>query len=224
MPSYRSVPPQLVGGALCIDFINTVTWRGDPVDCGERLTSFDELLIWAGAARAVGRDQLPEIAAAAGASPGRAARALAEAVALREALARLFAGKSRTSPIDLATLNGILRETPRRATVKRASTGFQWDDSGASDPLRRIIASVALSAAGLLTSEELRRVRTCNDARCGWLFLDNSRTARRRWCDMRTCGNRAKARLHYRRVRTSSGRARSVARGRNRVRPISRKR
>ena len=38
--SYREEPPELVGGALCLDFLNTVSWRGDPVDCGDRLTSF----------------------------------------------------------------------------------------------------------------------------------------------------------------------------------------
>jgi len=36
---------------------------------------------------------------------------------------------------------------------------------------------------------------------CGWLFLDETRNRSRRWCSMKDCGNRAKARRHYRRRR-----------------------
>ncbi|TIU06903.1 MAG: CGNR zinc finger domain-containing protein, partial [Mesorhizobium sp.] len=32
--------------------------------------------------------------------------------------------------------------------------------------------------------------------RCGWLFLDTSRGGKRRWCSMRTCGNREKVSRH----------------------------
>jgi predicted RNA-binding Zn ribbon-like protein len=62
---------------------------------------------------------------------------------------------------------------------------------------------VARSAADLLTSaEELARVGQCADDRgCGWLFFDTSRNHSRRWCAMKDCGNRAKARRHYRRQR-----------------------
>jgi len=61
---------------------------------------------------------------------------------------------------------------------------------------------VAWSAADLLTSGRVARVRACADRRCGWMFLDASRSRRRRWCSMEACGNRAKARRHYRRQRT----------------------
>jgi predicted RNA-binding Zn ribbon-like protein len=60
---------------------------------------------------------------------------------------------------------------------------------------------IARSAAELLTSETLSRVRECGGATCTWLFLDASRNRSRRWCSMESCGNRAKARRHYRRRR-----------------------
>jgi len=60
---------------------------------------------------------------------------------------------------------------------------------------------VVHDAAGLLTSEKLDRVEECADDRCGWLFLDVSRNRSRRWCAMEDCGNRAKARRHYKRKR-----------------------
>ncbi|MGH7448040.1 MAG: CGNR zinc finger domain-containing protein, partial [Longimicrobiales bacterium] len=44
---------------------------------------------------------------------------------------------------------------------------------------------------------ELDRVKLCGNDACAWLFIDVSRNRSRRWCDMKDCGNRAKARRHY---------------------------
>jgi predicted RNA-binding Zn ribbon-like protein len=41
------------------------------------------------------------------------------------------------------------------------------------------------------------RIGICEGGLCGWLFLDESRGKRRRWCDMNDCGGRAKARRYY---------------------------
>jgi predicted RNA-binding Zn ribbon-like protein len=57
------------------------------------------------------------------------------------------------------------------------------------------------AAVELLTSEDIMRVRTCADETCAWLFLDRTKNQRRRWCDMKTCGNRVKARRHYERLK-----------------------
>jgi predicted RNA-binding Zn ribbon-like protein len=56
---------------------------------------------------------------------------------------------------------------------------------------------VAWSAARLLTSAEVARVRTCANEDWGWLFVDRSRRGNRRWCDMGECGSRDKARRYY---------------------------
>ena len=45
------------------------------------------------------------------------------------------------------------------------------------------------------------RFRTCANDTCRWSFYDASPTGRRRWCDMRTCGNRAKAARHRERAK-----------------------
>ncbi|MCB0153982.1 MAG: CGNR zinc finger domain-containing protein, partial [Anaerolineae bacterium] len=58
------------------------------------------------------------------------------------------------------------------------------------------------SAAELLTSDRLNRVGQCAGESCGWLFLDTTRNHSRRWCEMEHCGNRAKAKRHYRRRTT----------------------
>jgi predicted RNA-binding Zn ribbon-like protein len=56
---------------------------------------------------------------------------------------------------------------------------------------------IAQSAADLMTSDKRNSVRQCGADDCAWLFLDESRNHSRRWCDMKTCGNRQKARRHY---------------------------
>jgi predicted RNA-binding Zn ribbon-like protein len=53
----------------------------------------------------------------------------------------------------------------------------------------------------LLTAPELQRVRACPGlGDCGWLFLDTSKSGRRRWCSMEGCGSRAKMRRYYART------------------------
>jgi predicted RNA-binding Zn ribbon-like protein len=94
----------------------------------------------------------------------------------------------------LRHLNDELAHRPREITD--GARGLAWAPL-ADD----VLAPVVWSAAELLTSGPLERVRECpGDDTCGWLFLDTSRNGSRRWCDMRTCGNRAKARRHYCRV------------------------
>ena len=70
--------------------------------------------------------------------------------------------------------------------------------------LDTVLWPIAKSAADLLTSDRLACVRECAAQNCGWLFMDNSPNQRRRWCNMKICGNRAKARRHYERNRTST--------------------
>ena len=68
-----------------------------------------------------------------------------------------------------------------------------------------MLGPVARSAAELLTSDRLDRLRQCESEKgCGWLFVDGSRNRSRRWCDMSDCGNRAKARRFHRRHRRGS--------------------
>jgi predicted RNA-binding Zn ribbon-like protein len=73
--------------------------------------------------------------------------------------------------------------------------------------LERPLWPILRSAADLLTSPEVHAVKECGSDRCSWLFVDRSRTHRRRWCDMKSCGNRAKARRHYQKTRAQAVRS-----------------
>jgi predicted RNA-binding Zn ribbon-like protein len=87
-----------------------------------------------------------------------------------------------------------------RSRLIPIKNGFTWDTNGKKDELDWMLKPVVRSAAELLTSDELTRVKECADDKgCGWLFLDKSRNRSRRWCDMKDCGNRAKAKRFYER-------------------------
>jgi predicted RNA-binding Zn ribbon-like protein len=197
-PSYAEKPPKLVGGSLCVDFINTVGWRGRPEAPEERLTSYAELAAWAGHAGALPAGAVGRLVADAGRRPDAAARVLADAIALREALARLFTAPARR---DLARLNDLLARAPARDAIVAGAGGYGWRDPGAGDALERPLWPVVWDAAALLTSDRRAWVRTCDDPECAWMFVDLSRARTRRWCSMADCGNRAKARRHYARQR-----------------------
>lgn len=48
----------------------------------------------------------------------------------------------------------------------------------------------------------LERVRQCAHEECILYFLDLSKSGKRKWCSMETCGNRKKAAKHYHKVKS----------------------
>ena len=96
---------------------------------------------------------------------------------------------------DVRALNGALSTAFAHLRVATSTGGFAWEWAEGDQPLERMLWPVVRSAAELLTSDKLSLVKQC--AGCGWLFVDRSRNHSRRWCDMRYCGNRAKARRFY---------------------------
>jgi predicted RNA-binding Zn ribbon-like protein len=193
---------EISGGALCLDLTNTVSNRGtEPI---ERLVGYGDLVDWARQAGAADDGEARALRRRAAAEPDAAAAVLARARALREALYALFsaaaAGRPGPEPA-LAVLNAELPAALARRRLARDGAAYRWRDAAGEDgpPLDAPLAPAVRSAAELLTSDELALVRECAADTCGWLFLDRSRNRSRRWCDMKVCGNRAKARRHYRR-------------------------
>jgi len=80
---------------------------------------------------------------------------------------------------------------------------------------REVIELVAEALARVVGEEDTSRLRICANDSCRWAFHDNSPTGRRRWCDMSSCGNRAKAARHRARVRASAGAAASPRKSAN---------
>jgi predicted RNA-binding Zn ribbon-like protein len=202
---------KLLGGRLSLDFVNTADWHASdhPV---QFLTSYSDLVAWSQHVGILTDHQVQRLLKEATRRPVDATAVLERAIALREAIYRIFSAISHGRPpqaADLATFNAELSRALAQSRIvstlqqaqDTAAEGFAWDWAGAEDALDWMLWPVVHDVAGLLTSEELDRVGQCADDRCGWLFLDTSRNRSRRWCSMQDCGNRAKARRHYRRKR-----------------------
>src|SRR5262245_37580636 len=194
---------------LCLAFANTAGWHASeqPV---EWLVDYERLVEFGRDAGTLDAATGQRLLEAARTRTADADRALRHAVALREAVYRLFsaiAAGTRPAAPDLDTLNAALADALPRVALARRGDGLAAIWTGTGDELDRPLWPVALSAAGLLLSDELHpRVRKCANHPCGWLFVDRSRSRTRRWCAMEGCGNRVKARRHYARRRAEEAR------------------
>ena len=198
---------QLVAGHPALDFVNTVDWRWDPLRRKDLLDGLEDLVAWARQAGMVTAAEARAFTATGPRDAGSATRTLGRARRLREALGRIFeaaANDARPAPRDLRLFNAFLTAALRRRRVAPRGTGYEWSWAAANTPaLDTLLSPVVLAAAELLTSPQRLKIRACAAEDCGWLFLDSSRSGRRRWCTMQSCGNRAKARRFYARAAAS---------------------
>jgi predicted RNA-binding Zn ribbon-like protein len=199
----QAVAFDLSAGHLSLDFANTLDDRpGDSPQ--EYLNSYDDLLAWSRQAQTISDSEAQRLREQAEKHPVEASNVLQKAIVLREALFRTFRSVAQgASPEDedLAMLNSALSEAMCHVCIVPQTGGFQWDWTTGPENLDRVLWPVVRSAANLLTSDELSETRVCASENCDWLFLDTSKNHSRRWCNMKTCGNRAKARRHYERTR-----------------------
>ena len=192
----------LIGGRLCLDYANTVSTRTGPVH-HEYLTSYADLLEWSRHAGTLADRDAQQLGRQAARRPAEAAAVLKQAIAVRETIYRIFsaiAHQRAPAKADVATLNAALAQALSRLRVLPSGESFEWQWVQDSRALDIMLWPVVRSAADLLTSTDLRRVRQCARREgCDWLFVDTSKNQSRRWCSMSTCGSRAKARRYYQR-------------------------
>jgi predicted RNA-binding Zn ribbon-like protein len=174
---------KLLGGKLCLDFINTLDWRGTekPV---EFLNTYHDLVVWSRHAGVCTIQDSRQLSAMAKQSETMAKKIHLRALSIREIMYRIFSAISQNknpSKEDLTGFNQQLSASMQGSQIVRI----------------KIFNPIVRSAAELLVSADLQNIKSCADPACGWLFLDTSRNKRRRWCDMRDCGNRAKASRFY---------------------------
>jgi predicted RNA-binding Zn ribbon-like protein len=198
---------KLEAGRLCLDFANTLDWHASehPI---EKLKTYADLVAWAKTIGLVSERAAKHLIEQAGRHPRTAGAALDKARTLREATYAIFVavahgGTPQQADIDI--VNATLAEMLSRSRLVPSDAGFVWDWGGGEDDLDQILWWIVQSATDVLTSDELKRVGQCADEHgCGWLFFDTSKNRTRRWCDMRGCGNRAKARRHYEKERAEA--------------------
>jgi predicted RNA-binding Zn ribbon-like protein len=191
---------------LCLDFANTFGSRlaGHPQ---EPFTGYHDVVAWCQHAGVLTEPMAGRLTQYAARHTAQGAVALTRAISLREAIYHLFSAAAdgrAAAANDLAILNRTLADAMAAMRVAGTEDGYTWTWGADAIACDWVLWPIALSAANLLTSSALRIVRECAAPDCAWLFLDNTRNRSRRWCDMKVCGNRAKARRHYARQKKAT--------------------
>lgn len=188
---------EIVGGALCLDFANTINSRHAPEH--DYLATYPDLLAWSQKVGSLSAGQAKRLQSLIDGDSNAADATLTRAHRLRETIYQVFsalAAKRRPGEGDLKTLGESYSEAVRQARFVQGDDGYtlRWPDG---DDVQRPLWPVAYSAGALLLSSELSRLKQCPG--CGWLFLDLSKNQSRRWCSMNACGVRDKMRRYHRR-------------------------
>ena len=195
-------PFAFVAERLWLDFVNTDTGaRGsDP------LHDFDRFARWLEAAHLLDAERAAAMQRRALQQPSGALAILADARRVRSVLRALAERGLVIAEARLDALTEINRVLGRSAGTRRvemrADGTFARAFVAVGDAFAGLLIPIVESAADALILAELARVRRCADPRCGRVFQDETKNGRRRWCDMATCGNRAKAARHRMKLHT----------------------
>lgn len=185
-----------VAERLWLDFVNTDTGaRGT-----DALHDFDRFASWLEAAQVHDPERAGTLQRRALQQPAGALAVLGDARRVRAVLRALAERGEHSREVRgeaLAEINRVLgRSAGTRRVELREDGSFARAFVAVGDAFAGLLIPVVESAADALILGELDRVRRCADPRCGRVFQDETKNGRRRWCDMATCGNRAKAARH----------------------------
>jgi len=194
----------LLGERLCLNFANTIDPRHSDHP-REYLTSYQDLVAWSRRAAAIKEAEVRGLLGQAARDPHAAETVFQQARRLREALYDVFAAIAagqQPGADPFSVLNEALSSAMARARIEAFEGGYRWGWQEDPRALDRMLWPVVRSAAELLTTGQRNRIRECPGSDgCGWVLYDTSKHGSRRWCSMEGCGNRAKGRRHYQRVR-----------------------
>ena len=176
---------KLIGGRVSLDFINTISWP-DTRRQHDWLNTPANVSAWLGAVGLatgpVSRGDITEIQ--------RIRRTLGEVL-------RPLAHGEAPSRTDVVQFNELVASAQQRRFIDPVGLDWNWRTPSEG---HHLLAPVILDAADLIIESDHGRLRHCPS--CDWIFEDQSRNGRRRWCDMADCGSRAKARAYYERTKS----------------------
>lgn len=199
---------QLIGGDISLDFVNT---RSNYIDkdtpTQDYFDTYAELANWAQQVGIITSEEEQKLSTQAADQPGQADAALQRARELRLAIQRTLLAASEGISPDRASFDTFKRElynAMAQVSLLETESGYEWGWQPAPNSLDSFLRPVVKSAADLLISDKIARVHECAGEHCGWVFVDTSKNHRRRWCDMKDCGNAAKVRRHYHRNKSNT--------------------
>ena len=186
---------ELIAGDPALDLVNTLDWRFRASGTEELLPSYGALVgfceqsgvLTPKQARGL-RRETSESAGEKGATLRARVTRGCRGVSLRGARrAQACGGDSRHA-------GALFQGRAEAAAIARRCIRLALGLAGRRDRRGAARRALALRTEALSTSDRLQALRECGDPGCRWLFLDTSKNHTRRWCDMKVCGNRMKAR------------------------------
>ena len=189
-------PFAFVAERLWLDFVNS-----DAAPQGtDALHDFERFVRWLAGAQLLDAERASTMRRRAQQQPSGALAVLGDARRVRAVLRALAERGVTSHDVRTDVLGEINRVLGRSAGTRRlelqADGSFVRSFVAVGDAFAGLLIPIVESAADALILAELARVRRCADPRCRRVFQDETKNGRRRWCDMATCGNRAKAARH----------------------------
>ena len=181
-----------IGGHVALDLLNTVEWRLDTEQTIEDLTSYGQVLEWSRQAELIDQREHSALCRLATERPQQADAELAAFQHLRETAYAALVEREAGAVEEVVAQH---REALTRAVLQPAGDRWAWTEPALTLTIPRDRAVRAV--IDLLTSPELAALHQCEDAACGWVYLDTSPQRNRRWCVAADCGNRNRARRYY---------------------------
>jgi predicted RNA-binding Zn ribbon-like protein len=185
---------QLVAAHPALDFVNTLDWRFRESGPEELLETYIDLVRFTEQSNLLAPSQAQQLLRT---PTNRKTKLLEESRELREALAEaIYSALDGRTPasVQLKTLERHIQAARLHQRLLWKDSHLEWSFAESENAPELPLRLLALSASDLITSEAMLRVRACDNSECRWLFLDTSKNHTKRWCDMKICGNRMKAR------------------------------
>jgi predicted RNA-binding Zn ribbon-like protein len=188
-----------IGGHRALDLVNTVQWRLSEAKSFDDIRDYADVVRWARQVGAITSEASEKAEAQASLTRSDADAEVARVRELREALYATLFEDADPEPV-VAEYEQAL-SAGRLARTNHGGDAWTWELPVDVALPRR---AIALDAFDLLTRADLSLLAQCQDAECGWVFLDSSPRHNRRWCVAADCGNRNRARDFYRRSRAGA--------------------
>jgi len=199
MPNHTPAP-NLLGGRLSIDFVNELGSSSD--------FSWQQLLHFLLVTRIISSERSSQLLTLPQYDPQSADALLRKARRLHSALLDCFhsiVGEDSVARDWAEPINDILRITEGHDELVEQDRNWRLEFVAAESGLDWLLAAIARSGAELIAEGPGASLRVCSNAECGLFFYDTSRTRRRRWCSMATCGNRHKVAAFSKRHTSHTG-------------------
>jgi predicted RNA-binding Zn ribbon-like protein len=178
---------------LCCNFVNTLySWKKE--DTYDFFTDYNTFIEWCAKLAICNEDQLIQFRQKAKKEPNAAMITMKKIREIRLLLHQLISAiainDQEMIPQFLAVINPLITDALNRINLEFSDNKFII--SYQKEPIQLIspIWLVLKSLYDLLTEDDIVRIKECPS--CGWVFFDETKNGKRRWCNPLNCGTKDK--------------------------------